>query len=87
MEKWCEIVAAIVTASSKERLDDPDINSVNDEESGRILNNYFDWLASGNEQGNMHWESELFDELMRDVHPEGFLDTPDWGLGYWANQA
>ncbi|GAM43720.1 hypothetical protein TCE0_060f18760 [Talaromyces pinophilus] len=95
LEKWCEIVA-IVAASNGERLVD-DLNSVH-EESGRILNvmpggrascNYFDWPVLGNEQGNMHWENELFDELMRDVHPEsGFLDIPgDWGRDSWANQA
>lgn len=94
LEKWCEIVA-IVAASNGERLVD-DLNSVN-EESGRVLSmlggrascNYFDWPVSGNEQGYMHWENELFDELMRDIHPEsGLLDIPgDWGKDSWANQA
>lgn len=90
LEKWCEIVALV---ESKERLRSVDASNSINEESGRILNmaggqtiNYLDWPLSSNDQGNMHWESDLFDEIMRDVHPEALLDTPgDWGTGILGN--
>lgn len=90
LEKWCEIVAIV---ASKERLRSVDASSSINEESGRILNmpggptiNYFDWPVSSNDPGNIHWESDLFDEIMKDIHPEGLLDTPgDWGTGILDN--
>jgi hypothetical protein len=90
LEKWCEIVAIV---ASKKRLRSVDASNSINEESGRILNmsggrtiNYFDWPVLSYDQGNMHWESDLFDELMRDIHPEGLLDTSgDWGTGILDN--
>lgn len=86
LEKWCEIVAIV---TNKERLRSIDASNNISEDRGRIPNmlgeqtiSNFDWPVSSNDQGNMYWESDLFDEIMRDIHPEGLLDTPgDWITG------
>ena len=86
LEKWCEIVAIVV---EKERIRLTDASNGVDEESGGTMNmlggrsfDCFDWLVSSNDQENTHWESDLFDEIMRDIHTGGLLGTPgDWGTG------
>jgi hypothetical protein len=86
VEKWCEIVE-IVTDKGRNRLTNAS-NGV-DEGSGGTLSmlggrsiDCLDWLVSSNDQENRHWESDLFDDIMRDIHPGVLLDTSDdWNTG------
>jgi hypothetical protein len=86
VEKWCEVVAMV---AGKERIRLTNASNTVDEESGWTTNalggqsiDCFDWLVSCNDQQNTHWESDLFDEIMMDIHTGGPPDTSgDWGTG------
>ena len=36
-----------------------------------------EWLVSKGEEGNGQWESDLFDELMGDIHTTDIIDMPN----------
>ncbi|RDW63649.1 hypothetical protein BP6252_11194 [Coleophoma cylindrospora] len=86
VEKWCEIVA---TVESRGRTRMADTSNSVGEGSGGTMNmlegrntDYFDWLIPSNDRENEHWESNLFDEIMSDVHMGVFFDTSgDWSTG------
>jgi hypothetical protein len=49
--------------------------------TGRSVNG-FEWLTSGYDQDNVQWESAMFDEIMRDIHPGAVLESSvDWNTG------
>ena len=84
VEKWCEIVATVV-GRRRNRLIDAS-NGV-DEGSEGTMNmlegqsiDCLDWLVPSNDQENRYWESDMFDEIMRDIHTGVLLETSgDWG--------
>ncbi|KAK0706239.1 hypothetical protein B0T26DRAFT_725883 [Lasiosphaeria miniovina] len=47
-----------------------------DVSAGRSANG-FDWLTSGGyEQDDLQWESAMFDEILRDIHPAAVFKSP-----------
>lgn len=97
VENWCEIVA---TVSVKESIRPRHSSNNVEEESECTMNalggesiDCFDWLASCNDHQNILWESDLFDELMMDIHTTDRSNTSRvWGtgvlddVGLWADQ-
>jgi hypothetical protein len=86
IEKWCEI-NAIVVGKGRNPLADA-FNGIDGGTEGNInilggqTIDSLDWPVPSNDPDIMHWESNLFDEIMRDFPTGVLLDTSgDWGAG------
>jgi hypothetical protein len=86
VEKWREIVAIAAGEGRSPLTDANDGVYEGDRETmnmstGRSVNG-FEWLTSGYDQDDVQWESAMFDEIMRDVHPGAvFQPSVDWNTG------
>ncbi|RFU30234.1 hypothetical protein B7463_g6102, partial [Scytalidium lignicola] len=86
VEKWCETVAIVV---GEERNRPTDASNFVDQESGKAVNmlggrgiGSLEWFLLKSGQENRQWESDLFDEFMKDINTTDPLDSSDsWGTG------
>jgi hypothetical protein len=86
VETWCETIATVVGDRRNRPADICDIAEDGNRESmntlGRHTIDSLEWLVSKSEEGNGQWESDLFDELMRDIHTTDIIDIPNvWSAG------
>ena len=86
VEKWSEIIAIAAgegrspVANAYDSVHEVDRETMN-MSTGQSVNG-LEWLTSGYNQDDVQWESAIFDEIMRDIHP-GAVSKPfvDWDTG------
>lgn len=73
VEKWCEIVAMAATEGRVPVINVDDSIYEADRETMSV--NGFEWLTSGYDMDDVQWESAMFDEMLRDIHPEDVVQA------------
>jgi hypothetical protein len=83
VEKWCEVVAIGGGGTRSTLTDVHDSIRGQDRETMNISTgpsvDGFEWLTPGYDHDDVQWESAMFDEILRDIHPgAGSNSSADW---------